>query len=370
MNQSDFENFFAGMFPNMGESHFNFNEEPHVNVDKYYNSLGLKKNATQEQIKKSYRDLAKIYHPDKGGDPEKFKEITEAYKYLSGQVKSCKKSVAKCEDINVRLVVSLDDLYNGATKSLSINKMVNCSECSGNGGDIKHEHECLECNGNGFVIETKNFGLSGLVQKIKKLCQKCCGKGKYIDEKFKCQTCGGKGAHMQNQALQIFIEAGMTSGQVITLENQGNEKSITIPPQDEYIAGNINIIINQQKHEFLERNDSDLIFTKHISLLEALTGCDFYIEHLSNDLRYLHAKTIEDEIIDSGTVKIIANEGMPKYKNPMVKGNLYIKFIVDFPKTLSGYAKKSLAKFLPVSSEISEIDETAEISEIIMSPLM
>jgi len=336
-----------------------------VDTSKLYESLGVEKSADAKDIKKAYRKLAVQHHPDKGGDETKFKEISAAYEILSDPEKRAKydkygldgvsdegggqspddlfsmffnqnrtpAGPRKSENVNHPIKVTLEDLYNGKTVKLAINrnKIV---------GKAKF---CDDCEGQGVVVELRQIAL-GMVQQVQRRCTICNGEGyQYRSQK-------------ERKVLEVFVDKGMKNGQKVVFHGMADEK-----PNME--AGDINFIVQEKEHEMFKRKGADLLITKTLSLNEALCGFEWPLTHL--DGRTIIIKSKPGEIIKAETfggqpfVKIVSGEGMPSHGNPFVKGNLYVLFSVQFPtdNEMSQETVQSLKGLLPNPSVPVEYDE-------------
>lgn len=315
------------------------------------------------------------HHPDKGGDEHKFKEINAAYEILSdpeqrqkydkyglegleegggpggasaddlfsmffggGGGRRRSAGPRRGEDVNHPIKVSLEDLYNGKTVKLAINRQVLV-------GDPKM---CSTCDGQGVVVELRQIAL-GMVQQIQRHCHDCEGEG-YIAKKKK-----------ERKVLEVLVEKGMKHNQKITFRGMADEKPNMEP-------GSINFIIQEKEHETFKRKGADLLVTKTLSLNEALCGFEWKIKHL--DDREVVIKSRPGEVIKAEAdgarpfVKVVANEGMPSKGNPFVKGNLYVLFRVTFPSDgdLDEATVKALKPLLPAPAmDVDYDEETAEI---------
>lgn len=349
---------------------------PNVDTTKLYETLGVEKTAGEKEIKKAYRKLAVKHHPDKGGDEAKFKEVSAAYEILSDAEKRSKydqygidgvddensgggsrsaddifsmffggggrRSSAgprKGEDVSHPIKVSLDDLYNGKTVKLAINREILV-------GDPK---KCEACDGQGVVIELRQIAL-GMVQQIQRRCSECRGQG-YIAQTKK-----------ERKILEVHIDKGMKHNSKVVFRGMADEK-----PNME--AGDINFIVQEKPHPMFKRKGADLLVTKTLSLNEALCGFEWMITHL--DGREIVVKNLPGEVIkpvtSQGTpfVKIVPNEGMPSLGNPFVKGNLYVLFKIQFPTDgdLSASVIKTLQNTLPNPSGTLDYDEN--VAEVV-----
>jgi DnaJ family protein A protein 2 len=237
------------------------------------------------------------------------------------------------EDVNHPLKVSLEDLYNGKTVKLAINRQVLVGE----------PQICTSCDGQGVVIELRQIAL-GMVQQLQRKCVDCGGEGYRAKRK------------KERKVLEVLIEKGMRHSQKIVFRGMADEK-----PNME--AGNINFIVQEKEHDVFKRKGADLLITKTLSLNEALCGFEWKVKHL--DGRNLVIKSKPGEVILPETedgkpyVKIVPKEGMPSLGNPFVKGNLYVLFRVEFPKDgdLTAAMIKPLKMVLPNPSVPVDYDE-------------
>jgi DnaJ family protein A protein 2 len=244
----------------------------------------------------------------------------------------------KGEDVNHPIRVSLEDLYNGKTVKLAVQRQVIVGKAT----------KCSGCDGQGVVLELRQIAL-GMVQQIQRHCQDCEGEGYQYKKK------------RERKVLEVGVEKGMRHNQKIVFQGMADEK-----PNME--AGNINFVVQEKDHDVFKRKGADLLIVKKLSLNEALTGFAWKITHL--DGREVVIQSRPGEVIPAEAeggkpfVKIVPNEGMPSHGNPFIKGSLYVLFQVDFPKDgdVSPEAAEALKKFLPSPAMEVEYDvETAEI---------
>ena len=163
----------------------------------------------------------------------------------------------------------------------------------------------------------------GMVQQIQQACSDCNGEGEIIKEKDRCKQCNGKKVEQTRKVLEVHIDKGMKNGQRITFSGEGDQVPDITP-------GDVVIILEEKPHPIFKRRDRDLIMDQKIPLVTALTGGSFIVTQL--DDRKLKITINPGEVIKPGDVKTIMGEGMPTYKNPFEKGNLYINFTIDFPE--------------------------------------
>jgi len=356
-----FEHFAGGGFGGMPSG-----PSQDVDTNKLYETLGIRKDTDEKSIRKAYRKLAAKHHPDKGGDEEKFKEISAAYEILSDSEKREKydkyglEGVAeegnpghgtndlfnlffgggrrsgsqkrKSTSVNHPLKVSLEDLYNGKTVKLAVNRKVIVGDTS----------SCAKCNGQGVVMEIRRLG-PGMISQVQRQCDPCGGQGTI----FKTKN--------ERKVLEVHIDKGMKHNEKVTFREMADEA-----PNME--TGDVHFIIQEKEHDIFKRKGADLLMVKNLSLNQALCGFKTLVKHL--DGREILIQSLPGEIIqpESGSqpfVKIVPEEGMPSRGNPFVKGNLYVLFRINFPEdgSLSDETRKTLKETLPDPDMEVEYDE-------------
>ena len=299
--------FFSGGFPGFGGfgGDDGMDEEPKdANTTELYETLGVDKNSTGPEIKKAYLKLARVHHPDKGGDAEKFKEIASAYEVLSNDEKrglydkygldglkdggmggggfgdifemfggggfgggrrQQSQGAKKAKPVLKEVQVTLEEVYNGKLIKLPIKKTQCCEACNGKGG--KNIKTCTDCKGQGFKIKTMMIG-PGMMTQSQVPCATCKTEGKIYDKKDICQACKGEKIKQVSKTLEIPIDKGVPDEKTILFAGDGNE----VPGA---MAGDMHIRVNIKNHPIFERKGADLYMTKKISLLEALCGVNF-----------------------------------------------------------------------------------------------
>lgn len=356
----------------------------------YYKTLGVDKNASEEEIKKAYRKMAHQYHPDKkGGDEAKFKEVNEAYQTLSDKNKRSqydqfgqtfsgagggpggfggfnpndfsgagfgfnqgginfegdlgdifegifgggfgarrKAATNTGSDIKINLVVSLEEVATGIEKDLVYKTMVKCETCSGLGHEKDTSFKtCSKCNGQGEIKENRR-SLFGVYTQVVQ-CDSCFGKGK-IAEKT-CKDCRGNGRIKGEKKIKVKIQKGITSGQVIKVAGGGEDGERGAP------SGNLYVEVIVQPHKVFHREGAHLFIEKEISVVQALLGDEIEITNLGD-------KKLDMKIpagTESGEVLRLRGKGLP-YFGGLGHGDLLVKIKVKIPKKISKKAKELL----------------------------
>lgn len=340
-----------------------------VDNKKLYEVLEVDQKATTEEIKRAFRKLAIKFHPDKGGDPEKFKEINAAYEVLSNEekrktydrfgldgLKNDGMNASGFGDIfdifmggrkrgpretpqlkpTVRPVeISLRDAYHGKTVTINVERNVVCGGCQGKGGsDPKN---CTTCKGKGVVVKMQQLA-PGMFTQTQAECRDCSGNGKIIEKKNLCKECGGKKMAVKNEKIEVPIPGGTPDEDKIVVSGKGNE-------HPEYRTGDLIIIVKVKPHPTFKRVNNHLHMEMTISLIEALTGFSFNLEHL-NDHTVTIASPPGNMVSHKETMKV-NNMGMPHPRSPMSFGDLFITFMVQLPDALTADQVAALRKVLP-----------------------
>lgn len=346
-----------------------------VKDTRFYDILEVSPNANDSEIKKAYRKLAMKHHPDKGGDPEKFKEISNAFETLSNPEKRQKYDnfgesgpetqnsgfgmdpmdifknffgespfgnmhmhQRRPEIKQVELRISLEDLYNGKESRIKISRAACCEACNATGSTAPLQH-CIACGGQGKVRRVIQIG-PGMVQQTIGTCDKCNGIGSYIKPGNQCVVCNGNGTYQETHEITLDIKPGTPENEKIMLKSHGDYI------KEMHCYNDILLVLKQKKHNRVKRKGDDLIIEHNISLSDALCGFSFAYVHLDG-------KTYKIEnnryVVKPNEVYAIKSMGMPKRNKKHTFGNLYIKFDIHFPDVICnaeelgkiiGYPKK------------------------------
>ena len=351
----------------------------------YYDILGVSKNASDDEIKKAYRVLAKKYHPDlnpgNAEAAEKLKEVNQAYSVLSDKTKrqnydtygsesgpqgfggfggggfsgfggegfgdfgdifsnifggafgggrSSKRASAPSQgaDIQVKIKLSFVEAAFGAKKSINLTRSETCPHCKGTGAKNGTEFDtCSRCSGSGVIRQTQNSLFGQMISES--VCPDCRGTGKKIKEK--CSHCSGAGVTRENRSIELNIPGGIDNNQVLTLRGQGEAGRNGGP------AGDIQILIQVENHKTLKREGFDVYEDVPISFTEALLGAKVKIPGINETL-----EINVPECTQNGTIITLKGKGI-KMLNKNGYGDLFAKIYVEMPKSLDKKQKQALA---------------------------
>ncbi|KAL7867965.1 hypothetical protein SRHO_G00093490 [Serrasalmus rhombeus] len=356
----------------------------------YYDILGVSPKASQDEVKKAYRKLALKYHPDKNpNEGEKFKLISQAYEVLidpkkrdlydQGGEQAIKEGgmgggdfsspmdifnmffggggrtqrERKGKNVVHQLSVTLEEVYNGSTRKLGLQKNVICEKCNGYGGKKGTLEKCSNCKGRGVQIQVQQIG-PGMIQQIQSMCADCQGQGERFSAKDRCKNCNGHKVERKKKILEVHIDKGMKDGQKITFHGEGDQEPGLEP-------GDVVIVLDQKDHPVYQRQDDNLVMKMQIKLVEALCGFRKTIHTLDN--RTLIINSPPGQVIKHNDLKCIQNEGMPVYRDPYEKGLLIIQFEVEFPEKhwLPENMFPQLERLLPRRDDVMVTDDMEEV---------
>ncbi|XP_033824391.1 dnaJ homolog subfamily A member 4 [Periophthalmus magnuspinnatus] len=354
----------------------------------FYDLLGVTPSASPDEIKKAYRKLALKFHPDKNpNEGERFKLISQAYEVLSdpkkrdlydqGGEQAIKEGGMNAgqspmdifnmffggggrmqrerrgKNVVHQLSVSLEEMYNGSTRKLALQKNVICEKCEGYGGKKGALEKCSSCKGRGVQVKVQQIG-PGMIQQIQSMCSDCQGQGEKFSSKDRCKTCQGRKVERVKKILEVHIDKGMKDGQKITFHGEGDQEPGLEP-------GDVIIVLDQKDHPIYQRQGDDLITNMELKLVEALCGFRKTITTLDN--RTLIINSAPGQVIKPNDIKCIQNEGMPIYKDPYEKGQLFVNFQIEFPEKewLPEHLMYQLERLLPQREDVMLTDDMEEV---------
>lgn len=298
-----------------------------MNNEKYYKILNVKINASLDEIKKAYKKLALKYHPDKGGNEEKFKEVKKAYDILinNDNIFNYKQPIQNKNHIIIELSITLEELYMKNKKNINISRNIICTKCKGVGSnDIDKVNICTKCNGKRIITIKKNIN-NHFTQIYKIDCDLCNKSGTIILDEYKCKKCNGRKIINEIKNIEILLNNNMTHNKQIIFNELGNQ----YPDEPN---GNLIIVIKEIKHKIYEKYNNHLLINYNISLIESLCGIRIKIKYLNNEYIYLEY----NNIIKPNEFKVVKNHGMDK------NHHLIILFKIIYPEQISNIQKNIL----------------------------
>jgi molecular chaperone DnaJ len=361
----------------------------------YYETLGVSKDASKDDIKRAYRKIAVENHPDRNpGDSkaeERFKEATEAYEVLADEKRrqaydqfgfagvegmgggggyegfstvfrdfedifgdfsgifesffggggrrqrGGRRGPTRGSDLRYDLEVDFLDAVFGTKVEISFDKQVQCDGCDGTGAESgSGQKVCSTCGGTGQVRRSSGFF------SIASTCPTCAGEGYVIEDP--CRKCNGQGVVKEHRTLKVSIPAGIDHGKRITLRGEGD-----VAPNGG-TAGDLYVVVRVKPHEFFERHGDDVYCVVPISMTQAALGGEIHVPTLDDK----RAKVKIPSGTQTGRVLRLRNEGVPHLHDAGRRGDMYVKIRVDVPKKLSGKAKDLMRQ---LSEELHETDE-------------
>lgn len=347
----------------------------------YYEVLGVGRGATDDELKKAYRQLAKKYHPDTNpGDKSaeaKFKEASEAYAVLSdpekrrqydqfghsafegggaggfsdfdmrdifgeffggdifgdlfGRSRRANNGPRQGANLRTSVRITFEEAVFGTEKELDLNLKDECGVCHGTGAKHGTQPEtCKKCGGKGQVIYTQQtlFGMSQNIQ----ACPDCRGTGKIIKEK--CPDCYGSGYITSKKKIQVVIPAGIDNGQSVRIRGKGEPGTNGGP------RGDLLVDIDVSRHPVFQRRDFDIFSTVPISYVTAALGGDIKINTVDGDVIY----TVKPGTQTDTKVRL-REKGVPTLRNKNVRGDHYVTLVVQVPTNLNSEQKELLRRF-------------------------
>ena len=349
----------------------------------YYEVLGVAKGASDDEIKKAYKKLARKYHPDLNPDnkeaEEKFKEANEAYEILSDKEKRSRydqfghagvdpnfgaggggfdgnfdfgdlgdifgsffgggfgggrranpNAPQRGESIRLSLILSFEEAAFGCEKAVTVERLEPCASCQGSGcAEGTTPEVCPDCHGTGTVQVRRQTPMG--VFATSSPCTRCGGKGKIIHQP--CRECRGAGSVRQRRTIQASIPAGIDNGQTISIRGQGNAGKNGGP------AGDLLITITVRPHELFRREGTSVLCEAPITFAQAVLGAELEIPTIDGKVKY-----DIPEGTQSGTVFRLKGKGIPSI-NGRGRGDQYVTVTIETPRNLNKEQKEALRKF-------------------------
>ena len=306
----------------------------------YYNILGVDKSASDTEIKKAYRKLAVKWHPDKNQDAtnkedveSKFKLISEAYGVLSDSQKRDiydkfgKEGLQDSGGPGINPFDLFSNIFGGMGGGGGGVQFVNSAQFMGGGNPFMGGGNPFMGGGNPFMgggFQQRRQAKDIIVRVECTLEELFTGIDKEINVTRKMSNNNSDELIDDNMNIKITIPPGCVNGIKMVKEGEGHKINDIEP-------GNIVIVVVQKKHTVYQVNDDNLIYEQNIDIGTSLTGIEICIKGIDGQHLYFKYK----DIIKDGDIRVIENEGMPNMRNPSMRGNMFIKFIVKYPKRLN-----------------------------------
>lgn len=226
-----------------------------------------------------------------------------------------------------RLKVTLEDLYAGTTRRMSLQRNVKCGGCSGAGTTSGRRYPCDACGGQGVQVAMRPLG-PGMMQQIQVPCGACGQTGVAIPHSDRCGACGGRGVVPEKKVFEVRVDPGHKHGARIVLRGEAGSSDPTVQP------GDVVFVLEQKPHASFKRIGADLVMARDITLADALTGVSYTVDTLEPGRRVAVVHPPGGVVRPESWARV-AGEGMPHHGRPYEKGNLYIHYTVVFPDSLT-----------------------------------
>lgn len=360
----------------------------------YYEVLGVAKGCSEDDLKKAYRKLARQYHPDLNPDNKeeaelKFKEVNEAYEVLSdaekrsrydqfgfagidpsygagaggfgggfgggfsdfdlgdifgsmfggfggGSRRANPNAPRRGGNVRASVTITFEEAVKGCKKTVTVNKVETCSECSGSGAAKgTSASTCPTCHGTGQVSRVQRTPIGSI--QTQSVCPDCHGTGKKIDTP--CSACGGMGSVRRSKNLEVTIPAGIDDGQTLALRGQGDAGTNGGP------SGDLELTVRVKQSEIFKRDEYDIWVDVPISFTQAVFGDKLIVPTIDGNVEY----SIQ-EGTQTGAVFRLRGKGVP-YINSSARGDQYVRVNIETPTNLNREQKDALKKFEELCGE-------------------
>jgi len=356
----------------------------------YYEILSVERTADGDEIKRAYRRLAMKYHPDRNpGDTEaesKFKEAAEAYEVLSddrkrqlydqhghagvrgagaaghdfsrmdvddifsmfqdifgggggfgggfGRGAGGRRGVARGYDLETEVSLDLSEVLSGCEREVQFTRLDVCDTCTGSGAKPGSNPEtCKTCGGQGKVQQQ---GLGGMFRMVT-ACPACRGRGTIIKEI--CETCRGKGRRSKSRTLTVKIPAGVSSGQAVRIQGEGEPPPPEISPSGTGVRGDLHVVVRVKDHDLFQREGDHILLEMPISFTQASLGAEVEVPTIDGQASLTIPKGTQH-----GAIFRIPGEGVPNLRSGR-RGDLVVGVKIEIPSRLSGEQEQLLRDF-------------------------
>jgi len=342
----------------------------------YYEVLGVGRQASEEEIRKAYRRLARQYHPDVSSEPDaenRFKEINEAYEVLSNQERRAaydrfghagpqgrgwtdgggfgdfssifedlfgfgmgaggrraRQAPLRGTDVGYDLKLEFEEAVFGAEKEIEVTRQETCPRCSGSGAEIGTTPiRCPQCNGTGEVRRTQQSILGSFVSVT--TCPRCQGEGEIVTSP--CSECRGQKRVRKARKVMITIPPGVDDGTRIRLAGEGEPGAMGGP------AGNLYVMLHVDEHPVFKRRESDILSEEHINIAQAALGTQIEVQTIDGPV------TLDiPSGTQSGHVFRLAGKGAPKVRRPDRRGDHFLTMRVVVPTRVTDRQRELLSE--------------------------